>query len=445
MIESKKEKLGSQSNRRESHKARSRRILELLLRFFLGQGALQAIGVLSGLYLVRVLSVEAYAQFGLATSFQQLTALLMDLGFASTIVPLVGSRRDDRALVGRYIRSAKHLRDRVFFLLSPIAVVLFLFIMHRHHWSGTAQTVLIISVLVSLYATGKVSYFSTPLILQGKMKELYAPQAFLGLLRLLLLGGLRGLGLLNGWVAVMTGTLNTVLNGRVLEAQGRKHLDWPEQDDPATNREVVRYILPAVPAMIFAAFQLQSSVFLISIFGKTSGIAQVSALGRLNQIFSILMIFNAVIVEPFMARLEPGKVLSRYMLLLGLALGACTPFILVAFLAPDAVLWLLGSKYEGLRNVVGWAMLAGALNYLQVLLWTMNRARKWVFWRGTILEIGLTLVIEISFIVFHGVRTTPDAVYFSLVATLGPLATHIYVTVFGLSQRQPGVVAGSAL
>ena len=420
--------------------------MELLLHFFIGQGAVQVINVLLGLYLVRVLSVEAYAQFGLAASFQQLTALLMDLGFASTIVPLVGSRRDDRALVGRYVRSAKHLRDRIFFLLSPVAVLLFLFIMHRHHWSEGTQVGLIVSVLVSLYATGKVSYFSVPLILQARMKELYTPQALLGLLRLLFLAGLRKLCILNGWIAVMTGALNMVLSGRVLEAQGRKHLDWPKQDDPAIDREVVRYILPAIPAMIFAALQLQSSVFLISIFGKTSGIAQVSALGRLNQIFSILIIFNAVIVEPFMARLEPGKVLSRYILLLGLAVGTCVPFVLFAFLAPNAVLWLLGSKYEALRNVVGWAMLAGALNYIQVLLWTMNRSRKWVFWRGTILEIGLTLIVEIAFIALHGVRTTPDAVYFSLVATFGPLATHVYVTVFGLSQRQrPSLEASSTL
>jgi len=52
------------------------------------------------------LSVEAYAQFGLATGFQTVFSVLMDLGFASTIVPLVGDRRHDRALLGKYVRSA---------------------------------------------------------------------------------------------------------------------------------------------------------------------------------------------------------------------------------------------------------------------------------------------------------------------------------------------------
>jgi hypothetical protein len=57
---------------------RGRRILSLVTRFFLGQGALQGINILVGLYLVRVLSIESYAQFGLTVGFQQTVGLLMD-------------------------------------------------------------------------------------------------------------------------------------------------------------------------------------------------------------------------------------------------------------------------------------------------------------------------------------------------------------------------------
>lgn len=412
----------------------SRRISGILSRFFMGQGALQGINILSGLYLVRTLSVEAYAQFGLASGFQQLAGLLMDLGFASTIIPLVGDQGEDRALVGRYVRAAKYLRDRAFWVLAPVSIAVFLMIMHRHHWGWATQVVLTISVLLSIYSSGKVSYYSAPLILHGRLKEFYLPQTVVGIARLLVLLILRALGALNGWVATVMAALNIAINGKVLEKVTRQHIDWPKQDDPQANRDVLRYILPAIPAMIFAAFQLQSSVFLISIFGQTSNIAQVAALGRLSQIFGILTVFNAIIVEPSMAKLQQTKVVPRYILLLTLAMAACAPVVVFGFVTPGIVLWLLGSKYEALHNVVGWAMLAGALNYISTLIWIMNRARKWVFWRGTFLEIGLTLAVQILFIVFHGVKTTPDAVFFSLVSVLGPLVTHLYVTFFGLSQ-----------
>ncbi len=413
------------------------RIAALAARFFLGQGAVQGIGILTSFYLLRALSVDSYAQFGFATSFQQLASLLMDLGFASTIVPLVGAQRDDRELVGRYVRSAKRLRDRVFWVLSPFALIVFIAIMRRHHWDLKTQVLLAVAIFVSIYFTGKVSYFSVPLVLHGRMSEMYLPQVSVGLVRLLGLALLRAAGVLNGWVTALTGAVTILFSGSLLEKRGRHYLVWPELDDPLVDQEVLRYILPAIPAMIFAAFQVQSAVFLISIFGQSAGIAQVSALGRLNQAFAILTIFNAVIVEPFMARLRPEQVLSRYLGVLGLACLACAPIVSVAFLAPHTVLWLLGSKYRGLEAVVGWAVLAGALNYIQVLLWIMNRSRKWVFWRGTALEIGLSLAVEALYLSLHGVRTTADAISFSLVCTAGPLVTHAYITWFGLRRSAP--------
>ena len=55
----------------------------------------------------------------------------MDLGYASAIIPLVGETFSDRALVGSYLRAAKHLRDKAFWILCPFAAIAFLAIMHR--------------------------------------------------------------------------------------------------------------------------------------------------------------------------------------------------------------------------------------------------------------------------------------------------------------------------
>ena len=417
---------------------RGRRILSLITRFFLGQGAVQGMNILVGLYLVRVLSVEAYAQFGLTVGFQQTVGLLMDLGFASTIIPLVGNQGDDRRLVGRYVRAAKHLRDRVFWILAPVAVIVFIAMMIRHHWSWYVQALLICSVLLSIYSSGKVSYYSAPLFLYGKLKEYYLPQTAVGGGRLLTVLGMRVIGVLNGWTAAALSALSITLNGELLQKECRGHIDWPESDSPETDKEVLRYIMPAVPAMIFSAFQLQSSVFLISIFGQTSGIAEVSALGRLSQLFGILSVFNAVIIEPSMARLAPEKVPGRYMILIALGVLVCAPIVIVSFVAPGPVLWVLGSKYSDLQSVVGWSMLGGSLYYLATLIWVMNRSRKWVFWSGTAMEISLILLLQILFLIFHGVRTTPDAVYFGLISAGGPLVTQFYVMFLGMFTTNGG-------
>jgi O-antigen/teichoic acid export membrane protein len=113
--------------------SRGRRILTVVSHFLFGQGAVQGLALITNLVLVRALSVESYAQFGLAFGFQNTFSALMDMGFSATIVPLVADRREDRALVGRYVRAANDLRHKMFIVLAPVAAAIFLAITHKHH------------------------------------------------------------------------------------------------------------------------------------------------------------------------------------------------------------------------------------------------------------------------------------------------------------------------
>lgn len=410
---------------------RGRKAARLVAKFLFGQGAIQSINLLANLFLVRALSIEAYAQFGLAIAFQTVFSVLMDLGFASTIVPLIGDRRDDAALVGRYVRSAKHLRDRMFWYLAPVAAISFLAIMHKHHWSMGLQVMLVASVLLSLYSAGKVSYFSAPLFVFGRLKEYYVPQVIAGTGRLiayLVIAFVRGL---NAWIAAGLSAINVVVNGNLIGKASKKYFEWPEKENPETERELLRYILPASPAIIFAAFQTQISLFLIGIFGGTTYIAEVAVLSRIGQMFAVLMTFNTIVVEPYIARLERSKLLRTFAEVIFVVSLACAPLVLVAFLRPNVFIWVIGSKYKELQDVMGWYILSCCMNLVAGTMWIMNRARKWVFWSGSILEVGLLLIVQIAFLISVGVNTTREAVLFSFASSFCYLIAHGYVTVYG--------------
>jgi len=411
--------------------ARARRAFGIVGSFFLGQGALQGLQILIGLLLVRRLSVEAYAQFGLAYGFQITMGTLMDLGFTSTIVPLVGEHRDNRQLVGRYVRAAKHLRDRTFWILAPVAAIAFLAIMYKHHWSWSIQIILVLSVLLTLYFSGRASYFSAPLFLFGKLRDFYAPQTATALGRLIAYVVCSLAGVLNAWIAAGLYALTVATNGTLLEKKARLYMEWPKDDDPSTNREVFRYILPAAPAIIFAAFQSQISLFLISIFGRTTNIAEVAALGRLGQLFAVLMTFNVVVVEPYIARLSRGRLLSIYLGIIAATAVFCIPVVLFAFTFPAPLLWLLGGNYKSLGSAVGWVVLAACINHLGGLMWIMNRSRRWLFWSGTILEIVLLLAVQVGFITIVGVHTTQQAVFFTFASSFCYVIAHGYVGIYG--------------
>jgi O-antigen/teichoic acid export membrane protein len=389
---------------------------------------------------VRALSVEHYAQFGLAFGFQITASLLMDLGYASTIIPLVGERVNDRALIGSYLRAAKHLRDRSFLFLGPFAAIAFLAIMHKHRWSWATQTVLTLSVLLSLYSSGPVSYYSAPLLLYHRLREFYIPQTVSGLGRLFAYLGLEIVGGLNACTAAALSSINILLNAILLRRCALRYVEWPKHNEPKVNREVMRYILPAIPTFIFAAFQSQIALFLINAFGQTVNVAEVAALSRVAQLFAVLASFNMIVVEPRVARLNREKLLRTYLQLILLPCGLCLFVVPLAFAFPTPFIWLIGPKYSHLSPIVGWVVLTACLNYAANLIWIMNRARRWIFWRGTIVEIATMFSIDICFVAFAGVRDTRHAILFTLASSVSAVCTHSYIGIYGFRKGGDGPI-----
>lgn len=412
----------------------------MLSDFVLGQGAVQGISILIALFLVRNLSISEYAKYGLAAGFQFTTSVLMDLGYASTIIPLVGDRIADRALVGRYVRAAKSHRDRVFWALAPVTSVLFLYMTHRQHWSWPIQIALLASILVALYSSGPVAYFGAPLILYRRLRAYYAPQSITSCCRLLLFSLLRTIGCLNAWIAAGLGAVNITLNGYFLKRKSLESIEWPEAADTRTRAEVHHYILPGTPALVLGAFHGQIALFLIGIFGSTVGLAQVAALTRLGQIFNLMMTFNVVIVEPYVARLSREHLPRTYFRLLALALLGCILLSLLSFMAPGIFLWPLGKQYASLRNLMGWVVMTACINYIAGLIWIMNRSRKWIFWRGSAAEVGLVAIVQVGFVAILGVQDTWHAVLFNFVTSFAYVAAHIYIAQHGFRR---GIVDGA--
>jgi O-antigen/teichoic acid export membrane protein len=406
-------------------------LLQLLASFFLGQAAVQGIGVVTGIFLVRALSVSAYAEFGLALGFQSTATFLMDLGFAGTIIPLVGERVSDRGLAGRYVRGAKSLRDRTFWLFSPLVAVGFLVISHRQEWPLPIQLGLLASILLALYSSSSIAYYSAPLLLHRRMSDFYVPQMVSGGCRLLFYFFLNAVGALNSVAAAGCSALNIAANGFLLRKKGLQYIDLPEHDEPAVRKEIMRYAMPAIPAIVLGAFHGQIALLLISVFGDTVNIAQVSALGRLGQLFNLLMTFNMVIIEPYVARHEKDGLLRTYFRLISLAALGGAGLSLTAFLAPGVYLWILGPKYEDLRSLIGWVVLTACINYVAGLTWIMNRSRKWVFWRGTAAEISALAVVQVGFLMIFGVRTTRAAVFFNFASSFCYVFAHSYVALYG--------------
>ncbi len=409
----------------------SRRRYRILLVYLTGQGLVQFTNLLTGFLLLRWLTMENYAQFIVAFTFQLTLGFLTDLGFSGTIVALVGPRGNDPSVIGAYIRSGRHLRNVLLLVLTPVAAVFYVHITRQHHWTVVTSVLLFASVVASIYFSTTVSYFGAPLLIRGRLSHYYRHQLTGALFRILACGALYFSGLLSAWTTSWVNALGFFVIGWLFAREARPFIALPAHPDSKATRQMMQYILPSLPSYLFFALQGQIALFLISFFGQTHSIAEVGALGRIGQLFLLLIGFNAAVIEPFMARLPDKQVLRNYLLIAAAASAVCVPVCCLGFFDPKLFLLLLGPKYASLSRETGWLILSSCVGYLVAVLWTMTAARRWIYWLTTSTNIVLILAAQILFLWRFRMDSTLHAILFGLATNLAYLIAMLFNSVYG--------------
>jgi hypothetical protein len=137
------------------------------------------------------------------------------------------------------------------------------------------------------------------------------------------------------------------------------------------------------------------------------------------------------VVEPFIARLPKERVLRSYLIVLAAASAICAVICLAGFIEPRLFLLLLGAKYASLRQETGWLVFGSCMAYLVGLTWTMNAARRWVYWTTSWVTIGLILTTQIAFLCLFKVDSTIHAIYFGAATSTAYLIASLFNSVFG--------------
>ncbi len=412
-------------------------------RFWLGkighfgawQLASQGLQLITGFLLVRWLSIEAYAQYGVALSFQNMLNLLVDLGFSSSIIALVGDRIHDREIVGRHIRAARSFRNTMLLTIGPLSAVGFFWLARTHHWPLAGTLLLFSSILGFLFFQGWTACYTPPLLMHLQITRLYRPGVLLNAAKLLTCTALHLLAALGAAAVCWLNALAAMATALLYRSSARPFLTEPPSPDPETSRAIRKYSAPLIPGMVFYAFQGQIQVFLISFFGKTQSIAEVAALGRLGQLFMFLSAFNVTIVAPFIARVPVARLGVRYSQAILLSATAGISLSAAAFLFPEPFLWLLGSKYAGLRTEVGLSVSVSSLCLLNTVFYQLNSARQWVYHWTNFVNIPLLIGTQLVCLVSMNLSTTLNVMLFSLITSTAQLVPQFATAIYGYRKR----------
>lgn len=417
--------------------SRIRRWASLITSFLAGQGSVQLINLITGFLLLRWLSVEAYAQFSIAFGFQSTLQWMVDLGATHSIVVLTGDRGAKREVVGSYIRSAEHFRQRLFFIVVPVAAIVFPLVTARQHWDWRIKSLLFVSIVSALFFQGWVAYYAAPFLINQKIKRYYQPQIIASLSRLVTCFSLRFTSLLSSWTSAWASSMMIAIQGWLYRKGSKDLASVPKRSDPECNREMRNYILPMLPWVIFTAFQGQISLLLITIFGQTRNIAEIGALGRLNQLFLILGAFNTTLIMPYIARVSRSRLAPRYFQILSGVFAICMFITATSFLFPEPFLWLLGSQYQNLKIEIGWSVAVACVGYINTVMMAIHNARKWIYWWWATLHIFTLVATQIACIFLLDLSSTIHVLYFSLITSIAAFVVLAIGGAFGFAYGPP--------
>jgi O-antigen/teichoic acid export membrane protein len=403
----------------------------------------QGLQLFTGFLLIRWLSYESYAQFGLALSFQNMLGQLVDFGFSSAILALVGERVGEREVVGRYLRSASSQRTRLLVILAPLSGVAFFWFVHAHAWPALTGLLLFVSIVALLFFQGWSSIYSQPLLMHQQLARLYRPQVGLNAGKLALcylLKTLSGLGAASiCWINVLA----TAAIGWLYRSAARPFFTEPESVDRETNREFRRYLAPLIFGMLFYAFHGQIQMFLISTFGNNQSIAEVAALGRIGQLLVFGSAFTSTLLVPYMARVPLHTLARRYIQALTGILLFCLSLSLAAYLFPNIFLLLLGAKYSSLHSELVLAVGASSVSFVTSTLYAFNNARKWTNHASAIAGVTGVIAIDLVLIRVLNLGITRNVLILSFLTNAFPILPFACAAVLGYRRdlSEPGDTA----
>jgi O-antigen/teichoic acid export membrane protein len=403
--------------------------------FIGGQSAVQLLNAATGLMLLRMMSKPDFAIYAIALGIQGMITILTDIGFGGAIAGLVGTRYQDKALLGSYIRTASHLRQILLIVITGAAVVLavaFKNIEIRAH--GRKELILLaLAVLLTLQFQAWASYYEIPLILNNKLVSYYGPQIVAAALRIVSSIGLYYLHWISSTTVIVANTLSIVIMGVSYRVLARPWIHVPRAPSKEHSREMLKFLVPLLPGTVYQALQGQISLFLIAVFGHIGQIAEVAAAGRIGQLFLLLNSSNGILVGPFFSKSPRALFLKRYAYTMAAVGGIALVVAASAKLCPGAYLLLLGARYSNLTPQVQLVVYASAIGYFSGAMWSVAVARKWVFWWSGSLQMVLLTLIQIVCVLFIPLSTSEGVLKMNIFTACGALTVQVLHVIQGLS------------
>jgi O-antigen/teichoic acid export membrane protein len=351
------------------------------LEFAVGQGLAQAAGMLSGLIYVRLMPVDQYALYAMALSSMAFVSIGSDMGVSGALGYYCREHGTDWSVIQPMIAAIVKLRSVLLMFASLIVGVFLLKTAHERNLPIITVLACFGLVVGTVACQLRAGIDLGLMRFEGMQRESYYCEAAGSITRLVAALGMIVTGITTAVFALagqLLGSLS-VLAALPVFRRTRSPTNSSQPIGKDVWRAILGFAIPTLPTTIVYMAQDPLVLWFALAFGGKTPIAEAFAVGRIGAIYGLMGIFITVVVGPKFARIRDDAHFAR---MAGLCLSALVLLsaaaTMIAYLAPSALLLLIGPKYAHLHREVVLAIVASSFNLLITFLAMVNRMRGWV-------------------------------------------------------------------
>ena len=389
------------------------------------------IGV-AGIIIVRTMAKEQYALYAITNQMQTACNVLADLGIGIGVRSIGGRVWNDRARFGELVTTALDLRRwfALFSLTACLPVAAWMLISNGAGWISTVVLCGILTASVLPLLSSSVLLVAPQL--HGEYRRIQKLDLGNAVLRLGLIAAL-AFSRMTAALAAAVGAVVNWVQLAWLRGWSRDHADEGAPANAEDRRELVRLSLKSFPNALFFCFQGQVTLLILTLVGNPTGIADLTALGRLALLLTAFSTAFTNVLVPRFARCQDAARLPRlYLGLVAAAALVMAPIVAAAWIFPRPLLWLLGAKYQGLESACGLVVTTSCVVQLITVVWQLNISKAWIHVYSMI-NIPLVLGTQVVAALLLDLRQFQHVLEFSLLTAFVPLPLCIVDAIIGLS------------
>lgn len=377
----------------------------------------QALGLISGLIIIRLLPIEEYALYTLANTMLGTMTVLADSGISNGVLAEGGKAWKDKKLLGRVLNTGLNLRKKfgIGSLIVTIPIFAYLFLDHGANW--LSLLLIILAVIPAFFAALSDSILAIPAKLHQDIKPLQRNNAEVSIGKLILSTSLIFFFPFT-YIALLAVGIPRIYGNIKLRKIASDFTDFNEKPDPLVQKEISKSVKRTLPIVIYYCISGQLSIWLISFFGSTESISHLGAMSRLAMMFSVVAVLFSTLVTPRFSRMRnlKNKILKVFLLVQGSTFLISAVLLSGVYLFSNQILWVLGDDYYGLNYELLLVAIANCLNLMVGVSSQLTISRGW-YLRPYFL-IGLNFLSTVFSIAFFDLSTLTGVLYFNIVVTL---------------------------